>query len=65
VVPLGWDKFSTLVEGATVPVYALGGMHPKHMMAAWEHGAQGLAVLSSVWLADAPEDVIRQYIARS
>lgn len=57
---LGWDKFAELVEAAVRPVYALGGMEPYHLPAAWNCGAQGVAILSAVWSARMPTDVIRQ-----
>lgn len=58
--PLGWEKFSKLVEMANMPVYALGGMQPQHLPRAWGCGAQGVAMLSAVWSAGLPADVVRQ-----
>lgn len=58
--PLGWDKFSQLVELSSIPVYALGGMLPQHLQQAWNSGALGVAMLSSVWSASKPADVVRQ-----
>lgn len=46
--PLGWDGFAALVQGATLPVYALGGMHPGLLGQAWRHGAQGIAGIRSL-----------------
>ncbi len=60
--PIGWEKFLQFVENCTIPVYALGGMHPWHLNMAWEHGAQGIALLSSVWQADDPAEIVRQCI---
>lgn len=50
--PLGWDKFGQLVETATVPVYALGGMSPEMLMQAQELGGQGIAAIRAFWQAD-------------
>lgn len=47
--PLGWDRFSQLVDEAALPVYALGGMHPGLAETACCHGAQGLAGIRGLW----------------
>lgn len=57
--PLGWQKFRRLVAGARIPVFALGGLGPGHMTQAWQAGAQGLAMISSVWGARDPGAVVR------
>ena len=59
-IPLGWEKFESIVENAVIPVYALGGMKSVLLKKSWEHGAQGLAILSGVWQAENPVEVIRQ-----
>lgn len=46
---LGWDAFARLVEGATLPVYAIGGMTAADCEQAWDAGAHGLAMLSGAW----------------
>ncbi len=48
-LPLGWTGFRDLTELAVLPVYALGGMTPRHVTQAYEHGAQGIAGISSLW----------------
>ena len=58
--PIGWEQFSRLAGISNMPVYALGGMQPKHMYTAWRNGAQGLAMLSGVWGADDPAGIIRE-----
>jgi 8-oxo-dGTP diphosphatase len=60
---LGWDNFSRLCDLSTVPVYALGGMRPEYMGKAWHCGAQGLAMLSSIWSSSNPAKVISDCIA--
>lgn len=46
---MGWDTFNSLVEGATIPVYALGGMAESDLAVAIECGAQGIAAISEWW----------------
>ncbi|HVI55264.1 MAG TPA: Nudix family hydrolase [Luteibacter sp.] len=41
--PLGWPRFAQLVEAASLPVYALGGLGPDDGMDARLHAAQGVA----------------------
>ena len=47
--PLGWQQFSDLVDGCTMPVYALGGVSEEDMKDAWSNGAQGIAAISALW----------------
>ena len=56
--PLGWRKFSQLVNGLNIPVYALGGMQPEDLDTAWGYGAQGIAMLSGVWSSSKPAEII-------
>ncbi len=51
VVPLGWDKFRALCASASLPVYALGGMHPRDVRPAHAAGACGIATVSGIWNA--------------
>jgi 8-oxo-dGTP diphosphatase len=46
---LGWEKFSEMLYGATLPVYALGGLGLSDMELAWVHGAHGVALLRQAW----------------
>lgn len=46
---LGWEKFESLVEKATMPVYALGGMKEEDLPKAIARGAQGIAAISTFW----------------
>lgn len=52
VRPLGWTGFRELTALAVLPVYALGGMTQRHVTQAYEHGAQGIAGISSLWRGD-------------
>lgn len=47
--PLGWERFSQLVSGARIPVFALGGMRPGMMENAQQAGAWGIAAISATW----------------
>ncbi len=46
---LGWEKFTTLVAGSPIPVYALGGMRDEDLPSAWTAGAQGVAAIRAAW----------------
>jgi len=46
---MGWASFEKLVETATVPVFALGGMKEIDLPIALEKGAQGIAAISEWW----------------
>lgn len=46
---LGWKKFEGLVEGYALPVYALGGLEPADMEAAWRCGAHGISMMRGAW----------------
>lgn len=47
--PLGWQRFAELVEAATLPVYALGGVGEADLERAFAHGAQGIAGIRNFW----------------
>lgn len=47
--PLGWEGFSALVRGTSLPVFALGGMKPDDLETAWRCGAQGIAMVRGSW----------------
>ena len=46
---LGWEKFAVIAAGASIPVYALGGLTNADMQAAWSHGAHGISLLRQAW----------------
>jgi len=46
---MGWQKFSSLIDGLPIPVYALGGVSESDLEIAWQHGAQGIAAISGLW----------------
>jgi 8-oxo-dGTP diphosphatase len=47
--PLGWRGFSEIVEGARVPIYAIGGVQARDLAVAIDHGAHGIASRRLVW----------------
>jgi 8-oxo-dGTP diphosphatase len=47
--PLGWDRFRSIAAGASIPVYALGGVAPRDMEHARSLGAHGLAMVRGAW----------------
>jgi 8-oxo-dGTP diphosphatase len=42
---LGWDEFARLIDGAPIPVYALGGMALEMLDTARLNGAHGIALM--------------------
>ncbi|HYN76881.1 MAG TPA: Nudix family hydrolase [Lamprocystis sp. (in: g-proteobacteria)] len=47
--PLGWTRFSDLVDPVPFPVFALGGLAPADLSAAINYGAQGIAAIRGLW----------------
>ncbi len=50
VMPLGWDGFADLIEGYSLPAYALGGMQVSDLHHARMQGAHGLAMQRAIWV---------------
>jgi 8-oxo-dGTP diphosphatase len=48
-LPLGWPRFHSLAEAAALPVYALGGIAPMHVMQARLCSGQGVAGIREFW----------------
>jgi 8-oxo-dGTP diphosphatase len=46
---LGWDGFARIARGASIPVYAIGGLRPADLDEARRHGAHGLAMIRGSW----------------
>lgn len=49
VEPIGWRQFEQWVEGATVPVFALGGLQSGDLETSIRCGAQGVAGIRGLW----------------
>lgn len=47
--PMGWNAFETLRAQVSLPLYALGGLHPDDITQARRHGAQGIAAIRALW----------------
>src|SRR5436305_2055654 len=47
--PLGWEAFTALVRGSSIPVYAIGGLRPSDLQRAWSAGAHGIAMIRGAW----------------
>jgi 8-oxo-dGTP diphosphatase len=47
--PLGWNRFRQLAEGASMPVYALGGLESDAITTAQACGGQGVAGIRCWW----------------
>ncbi len=46
---LGWQGLRELCRATALPVYALGGLHPRDLPQARAAGAQGVAAIRSLW----------------
>lgn len=47
--PLGWPRFEALAQGASIPVFALGGLTEADLDLARRHHAHGVALKSQAW----------------
>jgi len=46
---LGWQGFAGLARGASIPIYAIGGVKRADLETAWRAGAHGLAMINGAW----------------
>jgi 8-oxo-dGTP diphosphatase len=46
---IGWERFAALVQGSSIPVYAIGGLTAADKEAAWRSGAHGVAMIRGSW----------------
>jgi 8-oxo-dGTP diphosphatase len=47
---LGWERFVQIARGASIPVYAIGGLQSADLDAARNAGAHGVAMIRGSWL---------------
>jgi 8-oxo-dGTP diphosphatase len=47
--PIGWDGFERIARGASIPVYAIGGLRRADLEDAWRAGAHGVAMIRGAW----------------
>jgi 8-oxo-dGTP diphosphatase len=48
-VPMGWQQFAELARGASIPLYAIGGIGRDDLEEAWRAGAHGVAMIRGAW----------------
>ena len=46
---IGWSGFARMRESVSLPIYAIGGLAPQHIVEARQHGAQGIAAIRALW----------------
>ncbi len=46
---LGWSGFAELARGASIPLYAIGGLRREDLPDAWAAGAHGVAMIRGSW----------------
>ena len=46
---LGWPEFRRIAAGASIPVYAIGGLKPADLDQARRNGAHGIAMIRGAW----------------
>lgn len=59
--PLGLEALREVARGATIPVFALGGVTPERAAACLEHGAHGVAAVGGVLHAADPDVALAQF----
>ncbi|MET0286638.1 MAG: thiamine phosphate synthase [Polyangiales bacterium] len=60
--PLGLDGFARAIAGASVPVYALGGIRSEDVGPLLARGARGISVMRAVLAADDPALATRRLL---
>lgn len=61
MAPKGLESLGRIVQKVSVPVIAIGGITPENAGLVVKHGANGIAVLSGILLADDPLQRARDY----
>jgi thiamine-phosphate pyrophosphorylase len=61
-MPVGIDGLRAVVEAISLPVVAIGGIHPDNVRDALEAGAAGVAVVSAVGAAPDPVAATRRLV---
>ena len=46
---IGWQTFQSLIVESPIPVFAIGGLRRQDKLAAWTHGAHGIAAIRAAW----------------
>jgi thiamine-phosphate diphosphorylase len=61
-VPIGLDGLRSIVEGTSLPVIGVGGIHPSNARKVLATGAAGVAVVSAVGTASDPVAATRRLV---
>lgn len=59
--PRGLKELKEIIQAVNIPVIAIGGIKPNNVREVLRTGAQGIAVLSGVFLANNPKRAINTY----
>lgn len=62
VEPRGLEQLRKVAEQVTIPVIAIGGMTPARVKPVLAAGASGIAVMSGIWEAADPVEMVKAYI---
>lgn len=46
---IGWQAFEEVSAQSSIPVFAIGGLQRSDKIAAWQHGAHGIAAIRAAW----------------
>ena len=46
---IGWQRFVEIAAGASIPIYAIGGLTRADLEDAWRAGAHGVAMIRGAW----------------
>ena len=60
--PQGLDKLSRVAAAVRIPVIAIGGITPERVGEVRRAGAQGVAVISAILMADSPAEATRRFL---
>ena len=59
--PRGTDELGRIAASLSIPVYAIGGIKPKHLGSLRKLGVSGVAVMSSIFESVSPVDAAKNY----
>lgn len=60
LLPKGLEQLSILTQSVDVPIIAIGGITVDNLPAIMDAGAKGVAVMSTVWEAANPVEIVRE-----
>ncbi|KXH80871.1 thiamine phosphate synthase [Sporosarcina sp. HYO08] len=59
--PRGTEELRRIAGSLPIPVYAIGGIKPKHLSSLQQIGVAGVAVMSTIFRSDEPDEVASSY----